>query len=366
MDRLGRLHAAPGPPIALSRTYNHDARLTMRFESAYKLCSAYLNSLYSHEPELKPIMRRFRKCNDFNVPTGKRIRGLSVMYSMLTFLETRPAEADYKMSAIVGWCVEWLQASFIVHDDIMDGSLKRRGKLCWYRQRDIGFDAINDGLYLQSAGYTILRHFCHSQRWFNDIHNLLHEIQMKTIHGQALDLESADANSASFAARLCMERYKTIVKYKTSYYSAVLPVRCGLYMSGITSPEAHKKATEILLLIGFLFQVQDDYLDCFGDPKVTGKVGSDIQDNKCTWFTAKVYEVKNENIKKTLEAHYGKEEAEEVEKVKQLYRDLGLKSVYATFQKELIEEIELKVIEQKLLRREPFLDLLRILTDRKR
>lgn len=102
-----------------------------------------------------------------------------------------------------------------------------------------------------------------------------------------------------------MERYKRIVANKTSYYTFYLPVALAMHMSGKTDPEVFRQAKTILLEMGHFFQVQDDFLDCFGDPQITGKIGTDIQEGKCTWLSVLFMQRASAQQKEIFKDNYG-------------------------------------------------------------
>jgi farnesyl diphosphate synthase len=75
---------------------------------------------------------------DYNVPLGKLNRGMAVLDVCKAMAGGREVSADetFKANAL-GWCIEFLQAFFLVADDIMDNSITRRGQPCWYRQPQV-------------------------------------------------------------------------------------------------------------------------------------------------------------------------------------------------------------------------------------
>jgi farnesyl diphosphate synthase len=244
---------------------------------------------------------------------------------------------------VLGWCVEYLQAYFLVADDIMDSSLTRRGQPCWYKQDDVKMAAINDSFFLECCIYTLLRKYFRHLPYYVDLVDLFHETTLQTVVGQNLDLITGQADQLNLAA-YTIERYNTIVRYKTAFYSFYLPVACAMYMNGISDKQSHDNARTILLKMGEFFQIQDDFLDAFGDPAVMGKVGTDIEDSKCSWLIVQALSRASDEQRAILEANYGRPSADCVANVKAVYKDLKLQQVYTDFEDRSYAEL-LQLIE---------------------
>merc|ERR1740115_560283 len=104
-----------------------------------------------------------------------------------------------------------------------------------------------------------------------------------------------------------------------------------MVLNGITAESAYQKAKQICVIMGEYFQVQDDYLDCYGDPAVIGKIGTDIQDNKCSWLVVQALAKATPAQRKVLEDNYGKKGDANVKAVKKLYVDMGIEAVYLKY-----------------------------------
>ncbi|XP_077178713.1 farnesyl pyrophosphate synthase isoform X1 [Paroedura picta] len=285
-----------------------------------------------HSPELADAVVRLKEVIEYNTVGGKYNRGLTVTAAFREL--AGPGQQDQKSfqrALVVGWCIELLQAFFLVADDIMDYSHTRRGQPCWYKKEGIGLDAVNDSFLLEASVYRLLKRYCHGEPFYLNLLELFLQSSYQTELGQVLDLITAPQSQVDLT-RFTEQRYKTIVKYKTAFYSFYLPVAAAMYMAGIDGEEEHAHAKAILLEMGEFFQIQDDFLDCFGDPEVTGKIGTDIQDNKCSWLVVECLKRASPEQRRLLEENYGQKDLDKAARVKQLYEELGLPAVYREYE----------------------------------
>jgi farnesyl diphosphate synthase len=219
----------------------------------------------------------FSEMLDYNVPGGKLNRGMAVYDVLFAIKGADLSEADIFKANALGWCIEWLQAFFLVADDIMDSSITRRGHPCWYKQEKVGLIACNDYILLECCIYRIIKKYLAGHPAYIEITDLFHDVTYQTSHGQLLDTVTAAQGKVDFVSQYTIENYMRIVTYKTAFYSFYLPVACGMHLAGIKDVNSYKVAEKILVEMGQYFQIQDDYLDCYGSPEVIGKIGTDIE-----------------------------------------------------------------------------------------
>ena len=260
-------------------------------------------------------------------------RGLSVVSIVEMLQENADDEMLYK-ATVLGWMVEWLQGFFLTADDLMDDSLARRGKPCWYLVNGIGKKAINDCLLLQSIMHLLLRERFGREKYYPKLVNEFISTTFTTELGQLLDLMGANNYDVGV---FNLERYNMIAQYKTAHYSFVLPTRLAFMLCGIDIPD---ELVSSLIELGQFFQVQDDFLDVYGDPEITGKIGSDISEGKCSWMAIRLMELMSSEDIALFKAHYGQQSTESVSLIKKLFDKYELKREFEQYQGQMMRYFE--------------------------
>eukprot|EP01060_Flectonema_neradi_P031218 TRINITY_DN467_c0_g2_i1.p1 TRINITY_DN467_c0_g2~~TRINITY_DN467_c0_g2_i1.p1 ORF type:complete len:379 (+),score=64.76 TRINITY_DN467_c0_g2_i1:70-1206(+) len=276
----------------------------------------------------------------YNLEGGKMNRGLMTVTAGVQLFESMGLELDNDTLckfAVLGWCIEWTQAWLLMIDDIMDSSETRRGQPCWYKRKDVGLLAINDGFMTEMLTYKILKNHFKNSQMYPQLLDLFFESTFQTECGQLLDTMCCNLDLSSFT----VDRWELIVTYKTAFYSFYLPVACAMILAGITEESSFDTTRSILIDLGVYFQAQDDYLDCFAPPEVLGKIGTDIQDKKCSWLFTQAYCRATDEEKDFLNTHYGNctVGSDEEAQIKDLFRKMELPQLFEKYEQESYDKV---------------------------
>lgn len=206
---------------------------------------------------------------------GKRLRPI------LTLMTTDIFGTDYRTALDAALAIEVFHNFSLVHDDIMDGAPLRRGEQTVHAKWDVNTGILSgDAMLIYS--YQLLESY--PDPIFKELMGLFGKTAMEVCEGQQYDVDFEERDHVTIPEYLHMIQYKT----------AVL-VGAAMKMGAIIA-DRPKDVQDLIydfgINLGTAFQLQDDYLDAFGDPDSFGKqIGGDIIENKKTYMYLKALEL---------------------------------------------------------------------------
>lgn len=253
--------------------------------------------------------------------SGKRIRPLLVLMGAELFDESTVERALPASAAI-----EFFHNFSLIHDDIMDVAPLRRGKPTVHQKWNDNVAILSGDALLIKAYQELAK--CPTDK-IPDLLRLFNATSLEVCEGQQYDMDFEEWTRVSETAYISMIRLKTSVL-----------LGCALQMGAIVA--GADEQSQILLYdfgvnLGIAFQLQDDILDVYGNPKSFGKqLGGDILSNKKTILFVKLQELVSPEDQEELEYLLRQTidtEPEKVEKMMRLYAKYDIQTL-AIYQKE--------------------------------
>ena len=283
---------------------------------------------------------------------SKRIRPIATLISNKLFNDND----DFAIHAALA--NEVFHNFTLIHDDIMDSSAIRRGKDTVHIKWDLN-QAILSGDSMLILSYSLLEKY--DSEIQKELLKLFNETALLICEGQQLDLDFEQKNDIDY------ENYLKMIKYKTAVLLA-----SSLKMGGIinnVSSEDSEALYECGINIGLAFQINDDYLDLFGNQEKIGKrVGGDVIENKKTILYHMCKRNSNSEQLDVLNHLYNSKEVKgKVEKAKSLFlktkADVRTKDLVKYYSDLAIQSINKVKVESNL--KKDLINLINILLERK-
>ena len=258
---------------------------------------------------------------------SKRVRPI------LTLIASRlyNNNTDYALSAALA--NELFHNFTLIHDDIMDSSKIRRGKETVHLKWTVN-QAILSGDAMQILAYKCLENYeANIQKKLIEIFN---DTALKICEGQQLDIEFEKENELKFSDYIQMIKYKTAVLLGSS-------LKMGGIINNVSESDL-ESLYEIGLNLGLAFQIQDDYLDLYGDQKLIGKkIGGDVMKRKKTVMYHIYKEISSAKDSQILDQVYNGSESYDNSKIQKVF-DLYKQAKVDVKTKDLVKEYSSKAI----------------------
>ena len=239
---------------------------------------------------------------------GKRIRPVMCLLGNELFSDIHPDA--YQLAN----AVELFHNFTLVHDDMMDAASLRRGKTTVHiKYGDNTALLVGDVMMIRAYEYIQKIQPTHLSK----ILQIFNSTAKEVCEGQQLDMDFEKMQSVTLDAYIHMITLKTSVLLAAS-------LEMGAILGGAT-PGNCKHLYEFGKNLGIAFQIQDDYLDAFGDPEKFGKeVGGDIRQNKKTFLLLHTLEVAPEEQRTQLFQLMKDHSSDKVQKVLAIYKACGV------------------------------------------
>jgi len=259
---------------------------------------------------------------------GKRMR------PVLTLMATEVFDADCKKSLAAATAVEVFHNFSLIHDDIMDDAPLRRGNETVHEKWNINTGILSGDAMLILA-YQYFEQY--EPNIFQELAKLFSKTALEVCEGQQYDVDFETREDVTIPEYLKMIKYKTAVLVGASMKMGAIVAQ--------TSEENKNLIYDFGLNLGIAFQLQDDYLDAFGNPETFGKqVGGDIIENKKTYLYLKAMEFAKPEEKEQLLHLFSiqpNDNAEKINSVKEIFNNTGASQET----KNAIEKFTLKAFE---------------------
>lgn len=237
---------------------------------------------------------------------GKKIR------PVLTLMAANIFSDNFKKALPAAYAIEMFHNFTLVHDDIMDDAPLRRGEETVHEKWNVNTGILSGDAMLILA-YQYFENY--PPKTFQKLAKLFSKTALEVCDGQQLDVDFETRNDVT------IEEYIKMISLKTSVLIGAA-LKMGAIVSNANETEA-QNLYDFGLNLGVAFQLQDDYLDTYGNPETFGKqVGGDIIENKKTFLYLKTLELANENDSNSLLGFYEKklnDNKEKIEITKQIF-----------------------------------------------